>query len=60
MKQIPISKLKQMTAQEIREGGCFEIISDGEPIAIVIVGAIEAMKQQIKALASQINLARGK
>jgi len=60
MKQIPISKVKQMTAQEIKEGGCFEIVSDGESVAIVSVGAIEMMKQKIMALASQIDLSRGK
>ena len=60
MKQVSISKVKQLTAQEIKDGGCFEIISDGEPVAIVIVGAIEEMKQRITASASQIDLARGK
>jgi len=60
MKQIPISKVKQMTAQEIKEGGCFEIVSDGESVAIVIVGAIEMMNQKIMVMASQIDLSRGK
>jgi len=60
MKQIPISKVKQMTAQEIKDGGCFEITSDEQPVAIVIVGAVQEMKQRITVLASQIDLARGK
>ena len=60
MEQIPISKVKQMTAQEIKEGGCFEIVSDGESVAIVIVGAIEMMNQKIMVMASQIDLSRGK
>lgn len=60
MKQISISKLKQLSAEEIKDGGCFEIVADGEPVAIVIVGAIEEMKQRIVVSASQIDLARGK
>jgi len=60
MKQISISKLKQLTAQEIKDGGCFEIVADGEHVAFVIVGAIELMKQMIIGQASQIDLARGK
>jgi len=60
MKQISISKVKQMTAQEIKDGGCFEIVADEQPVAIVIVGAVEVMKQRMVALASQIDLARGK
>jgi len=60
MKQISISKSKQMTAQEIKDGRCFEIVADGEHVAFVIVGAMGGMKQRIAALASQIDLARGK
>jgi len=60
MKQVSISKLKQLTAQEIKDGGCFEIVADGEHVAFVIVGAIELMKQMIIGQASQIDLARGK
>jgi len=60
MKQVSISKLKQLTAEQIKEGGCFEIVSDGEHVAFVIVGAIELMKQTIIGQASQIDLARGK
>jgi len=60
MKQIPISKVKQMTTQEIKDGGCFEIISDSEPIATVIVGAVSLMKDKIQAAASQIDAMRNK
>jgi len=60
MKQVSITKVKQLTAGEIKDGGCFEIVADGEPVALVIVGAIEVMKQRLTALASQIDLARGK
>jgi uncharacterized protein YuzE len=60
MKQVTISKLKQVTAKEIRDGGCFELTSDGEVVAIVIVGAESLMKDKIRAAASQIDAMRGK
>ena len=60
MKQITISKLKQMTASEIKDGGCFELTSDAEVVAIVIVGAESLMKDKIQACASQIDAMRGK
>jgi len=60
MKQVSISKLKQLTAQEIKDGGCFEIVADGEHVAFVIVGAISLMKDKIQACASQIDAMRGK
>jgi len=60
MKQVSVSKLKQMTATEIKDGGCFEVVADGEPVAIVIVGAISLMKDRIQVCASQIDAMRGK
>jgi hypothetical protein len=60
MKEVAISKLKQMTGDEIKEGGCFRIIKDEEEIALVIVGAIQEMRDKIVAQASQIDLMRGK
>ena len=60
MKEVAISKLKQMTGDEIKEGGCFRIIKDEEEIALVIVGAIQEMRTKIVAQASQIDLMRGK
>jgi len=60
MKEVSISKLKQMTGDEIKDGGCFTIVKDDEEIAIVIVGAIQEMKSKIMVLASQIDLMRGK
>lgn len=60
MKQISISKLKQMTGDDIKNGGCFTIVKDDEEVAIVIVGAIQEMKNRIGVLAGQIDLARGK
>jgi len=60
MKEVSISKLKQMTGDDIKEGGCFRIMKDEEEIAIVIVGAIQEMRYKILASASQIDLMRGK
>lgn len=60
MKQIPISQLKQMTTQEIKDGGCLELTSDGEVIAILIVGGVSVMNDRIRVCASQIDASRGK
>jgi len=60
MRQITITQLKQMSAKEIEDGGCFEITSDGKVVAIVMVGAVQVMKDRLIAIASQIDLARGK
>lgn len=60
MNQVSVSRLKQLTAREIKDGGCLEIVADGEHVAFVIVGAIETMKQRIITSASQLDLARGK
>ena len=60
MKQVSITQLKQMTATEIKDGGCFEIVADSEHVAIVIVGAISLMKDKICVCASQIDAMRGK
>ena len=60
MKQVSITQLKQMTATEIKDGGCFEIVADSEHVAIVIVGAISLMKDKIQVCASQIDMMRGK
>ena len=60
MKQVSITRIKQLTAKEIKDGGCFEIVSDGEHVAFVMVGAVELMKERIIGQASQMDLARGK
>lgn len=60
MKDIPISELRKMSADDIRNGGCLRIMADGEPVAIVIVGAIQAMQDKIIAQASMIDAMRGK
>lgn len=60
MKQVSLTKFKQMTATEIKDSGCINLVADGETIAIVVIGAVEEMKQRITGNASMIDLARGK
>jgi len=60
MKQISVSKLKQLTATQIRDGGCFEIVADSEHVALVVVGAVEEMKNRIVVAMGQIDASRGK
>jgi len=60
MKQIPISQLKQMSAEEIKESGCFELVADGDHVAYVLVGAEGEMKARIESMASMIDVGRGK
>ena len=60
MKQLSISQLKQLKTDEIKNSGCFEVTSDGEVVATVIVGGESLMKDRIRALASQLDAALGK
>lgn len=60
MKQVPMTKFKQMSAEEIEDGGCFELTKDGEPVAQVIVGTEGEMRTRIEGIASQIDASRGK
>ena len=60
MNQVSVSRLKRLTAREIEDGGCLEIVADGEHVAFVIVGAISLMKDKIRVCASQIDAMRGK
>jgi hypothetical protein len=60
MKDISISRLKKMLAEEIRESGCFELTADSQHVAYVIVGTEGEMKTRIEAIASQIDAGRGK
>jgi hypothetical protein len=60
MKQIPVSEFKKFKADQIKDNGCMELTSDGTPIAIVVVGAVGDMAQQIKSRCSMIDASRGK
>ena len=59
MKQIPITELKRMTAEEIREGPCFEVMADGKHLFYAIVGTEAEMRTQIASQASMIDASRG-
>ena len=59
MKQISLTKFKQMPVRDIEEGGCFQLVADGVPVAQVIVGAKEEMRNRIEGIASQIDSGRG-
>lgn len=60
MKKVSITKFKQMPVQEIKDSGCLELVADGEPVALVVVGAVGEMKNRIEGAASQIDASRGK
>lgn len=59
MKDIPISKFKQMTTKEIKDGGSFNLVADGQFVAVVVVPASGEKKFQFQALAEQGNIALG-
>lgn len=60
MKDIPITQFKLMKVDEIREGGSFNLVADGEFIAIVVVPASAFKRLQIQNIAEQGNAALGK
>lgn len=60
MQQISLSQFKRMTATEIRESPCLEVVADGDPVFIAIVGSEADMRVAIKAQSSQIDASRGK
>lgn len=60
MKQISLSQFKRMTAEQIRESPCVEVVADGEHLFIAIVGSEADMRVAMIGQASQINAARGK
>jgi len=49
-----------MTGDDIKDSGCFTIVKDDEEVAIVIVGAIQEMRNKINVAASQIDAMRRK
>ena len=60
MKNIPITEFKLMKVPEIKEGGSFNLIADGEFIAIVVVPASAVKRRQIGSIAEAGNAALGK
>ena len=59
MKSIPISELKLMKVAEIKDGGSFRLTADGEVIAFVMLPMSSEKKDQLEALASQMNSSLG-
>ena len=59
MLQVSLSKFKKMTAQQLKESPCMEVMADGEHLFIAIVGSVQEMRYSMKGQASQIDAARG-
>jgi len=60
MKDIPISEFKQMRVSDIKDTGSFNLIADGEFVAIVVVPASAEKKMQVQNIALAGNAALGK
>jgi hypothetical protein len=60
MKNISISQFKKMKAGEIKDTGSFNLVADGEFVAIVVIPASAFKKQQIQNIAESGNFALGK
>ena len=60
MRSVPITEFKLMKVHEIKDSGSFNLIADGEFLAIVVVPASAFKKQQIQSLAEAGNAALGK
>lgn len=59
MKDIPITEFKQMKVPEIKGGGSFNLVADGEFLAIVVLPASAFKRMQIQNIAEQGNAALG-
>ena len=60
MKQMRFTDFKAMTARMIKESPCIEVVADGEPLFIAIVGAEADMRIAMISQASMIDASRGK
>lgn len=60
MKRLTLSEFRKLTAQQLKDGPCLEITSDGEPVAIVVVGSEADMRERIRGLSGLIDAGRGK
>ena len=59
MKDIPITEFKLMKVPEIKKGGSFNLVADGEFVAIIVVPASAFKRTQIQNMAEQGNAALG-
>ena len=60
MKNIPITEFKLMKVKDIKEGGSFNLVADGELLAIVAIPTSGEKRIQLQGLCSQMNVAMGK
>lgn len=60
MKKVSLTKLRRMTAKEVKDSACLEIIADGEHLFFAIVGTTGPMRVKIESHASMIDASRGK
>ena len=60
MKDISITDFKKMPVKDIKEEGSFNLVADGEFLAIVVLPTSAFKKDQIQSLCSQMNAAIGK
>lgn len=59
MKDISITEFKQMRVEDIKKQGSFNLVADGEFVAIVVIPASGEKKVQFQSLANQMNSAMG-
>lgn len=60
VKQVSLTKFRQMTAEEIRESPCMELVADGVHVCYMIIGSEAEMRVRMQSHASMIDAARGK
>lgn len=60
MRDIPITEFRKMLVKEVKDTGSFNLIADGEFVAVVVIPASGEKKFQFQALAQQGNTALGK
>jgi len=60
MKDVSVTEFKQMKVPEIKEGGSFNLVADGEFLAVVVIPISADKKSQFQSLAGQMNAAIGK
>ena len=60
MKDISITDFKKMLVKDIKGEGSFNLVADGELLAIVVIPSSAEKKDQIQSLCSQMNAAIGK
>ncbi len=60
VKDIPITEFKKMLVSDIKQGGSFNLVADGEFLAIVVIPASAFKKEQIQGFCIAMNQVTGK